>query len=124
MVDKGQMEIPEAVRELAERNVEQARTAYSRFMQIAQQAQEMMTRSSGAVTASVIEIQTRAMTYARQNLDQSFSFAADLARSRDLKEYIEVQNRYAPQQVEAYQKQAQELTKLMTDAAQKAQPKP
>ncbi len=128
MFDKGQFEIPENMRELAERNVEQARTAYSHFMQVAMQAQQMMFQSSGAMAsgplaASAIQIQTRAMDYARRNLDASFNFAADLARARDLKEYLEIQGRYAQQQMQAYQQQAEELGKLMTAAAQKAQPK-
>ena len=37
MYDKPQFEIPEAVRELAERNVDQARTAYNQFMEMARQ---------------------------------------------------------------------------------------
>ncbi len=124
MFDKQKFEIPENVRDLAERNVEQARAAYGQFMQIAQQAQEMMTRSSGAMTASAIEIQMRAMGYARSNLDASFNFATDLARARDLKEYLEIQTRYAQKQMEAYQLQAQELGQMLNAAAQKAQPKP
>ena len=128
MFEKGQFEIPENVRELAERNVEQARTAYSHFMQVAMQAQQMMFQSSGMMVpgpmaASAMQIQTRAMDYARRNLDTSFNFAADLARARDLKEYLEVRGRYAQQQMQAFQQQAEELGKLMTEAAQKAQPK-
>ena len=37
MYDKPQFEFPEAVRELAERNVEQARSAYNQFMDMARQ---------------------------------------------------------------------------------------
>jgi phasin len=123
MFDKPQFEIPDAVRELAERNVEQARAAYGQFMQIAQQAQDMLARSGGVMASSAIEIQMRAMGYARNNLDASFQFASDLARARDLKEYLELQSRYAQSQMQAYQQQAQDLSQLMTAAAQKAQPK-
>lgn len=128
MFDKGQFEIPANVRELAERNVEQARTAYAHFMQVAQQAQQMMFQSStmmvpGPMAASAMQIQTRAMDYARRNLDASFNFAADLARARDLKEYIEIQGRYAQQQMQAFQQQAEELGKMLSEAAQKVQSK-
>ena len=127
MFEKGQFEIPENVRELAERNVEQARTAYSHFMQVAMQAQQMMFQSpgmmaSGPMAVSAMQIQTRAMDYARRNLDTSFNFAADLARARDLKEYLEIQGRYAQQQMQAFQQQAEELGKMLTDAAKKSQP--
>ena len=38
MFEKPSMEIPDAVREIAERNVEQTRAAYSQFMDMARQA--------------------------------------------------------------------------------------
>lgn len=123
MYEKPQFEIPETVRELAERNVEQARSAYNQFMEMARQAQNMVSKSQGAMTQSALDIQSRAMRYAEQNIDASFSFASDLARARDLREYIEVQQRWAQQQMQAYAQQAQELGRMMAEAAQKAQPK-
>lgn len=123
MYEKPQFEIPETVRELAERNVEQARSAYSQFMDMARQAQNMVSKSQGAMTQSALEIQSRAMRYAEQNIDSSFAFASDLARARDLREYLEVQQRWAQQQMQTYAQQAQELGRMMAEAAQKAQPK-
>lgn len=117
MFDKPQLEIPEAVRELAERNVEQARTAYEQFLDVARKAQDMVTRSQDMMTSGAIEIQTRAMKYAEQNIDASFKFARDLARARDLKEYVEIQTKYAQKQMQAYAEQAQDLGRLMAEAA-------
>jgi phasin len=123
MYEKPQFEIPETVRELAERNVEQARSAYSQFMDMARQAQSMVSKSQGVMTQSALDIQSRAMRYAEQNIDASFAFASDLARARDLREYLEVQQRWAQQQMQSYAQQAQELGRMMAEAAQKAQPK-
>ncbi len=122
MYDKPQLEIPEAVRELAERNVEQARAAYSQFMDMARKAQDMVSKQQGAITAGALDIQSKAMRYAEENIDASFKFAADLARARDLKDYLEIQSRYAQRQMQEYAKQAQELGRMMADAAQKAKP--
>ncbi len=122
MYDKPQLEIPEAVRELAERNVEQARAAYSQFMDMARKAQDMVSKQQGAITAGALDIQSKAMRYAEENIDASFKFAADLARARDLKDYLEIQSRYAQRQMQDYAKQAQELGRMMADAAQKAKP--
>jgi hypothetical protein len=44
MSDKPQFEIPEAVRELAERNVEQARSAYGQFMDMARKVQDTVSQ--------------------------------------------------------------------------------
>ena len=123
MSDKPTMEIPAAMREMAERNVEQARAAYTQFMDMARQAQDMVAKSSDAVASSAKEVQARALRYAQENVDASFSFASDLAKARDLKEFLEIQQRYAQKQAMVYTQQAQELGRLLADAAQMAQPK-
>jgi phasin len=123
MYDKPQFEIPEAVRELAERNVEQARTAYNQFMEMARRVQDTLSKSQGAMASGVMELQGRVTKFAEENIEASFAFAYDLSRARDLKEYMEIQQRYAQKQMQAYAKQAQELGKLLSEAAQKVQPR-
>jgi len=122
MYDKPQFEIPEAVRELAERNVEQSRAAYNQFMDMVHKVQESLTKSQGAMASGAMELHARAVEFAEENIQASFAFAADLSRARDLKEYIDIQQRYAQKQMQAYAEQAQELGKLLGEAAQKAQP--
>ncbi len=121
MAEDPRFEIPTTVRELAERNVEQARAAYMQFMGMAHQAQDMASKSSDAVATSAREVYARALRYAEENVDTSFAFASDLARARDFKEFMEIQQRYAQKQVAAYTQQAQELGRLLHDAAQMAQ---
>ncbi|HEY7670398.1 MAG TPA: phasin family protein [Hyphomicrobium sp.] len=123
MYDKPQFEIPEAVRELAERNVEQARTAYNQFVEMARKVQETVAKSQGAMASGAVELQMRIAKFAEENIQASFAFASDLSRARDLKEYIEIQQRYAQKQMRIYAEQAQELGRLMSEAAQKAQPR-
>lgn len=123
MTDKPAMEIPAAMREMAERNVDQARSAYTQFMDMARQAQDMVAKSSDAMATSAKEVQGRALRYAQENMDASFAFASDLARARDLREFLEIQQRYAQKQAMTYTQQAQELGRLMADAAQMAQRK-
>lgn len=123
MYDKPQFEIPEAVRELAERNVDQARSAYNQFMEMARRVQETLSKSQGAVASGALELQSRISKIAEDNMEASFKFAFDLARARDLKEYLEIQQRFAQKQMQTYAQQAQELGKLLSEAAQKAQPK-
>jgi phasin len=116
------MEIPEAVRQLAERNVEQSRSAYTQFAEMAKRAQDMVTKSSGTMTQTALEIQMKALRFAEQNVDAGFSLASELARARDMKEYMEIQTKHAQRQMQNYANQAQELGRLMTEAAQKVQP--
>jgi phasin len=123
MYDKPQFEIPEAVRELAERNVDQARAAYNQFIDMARQVQDTLAKSQGAMASGAMELQSKIAKFAEENIEASFSFAAALSRARDLKEYLEIQQRHAQKQMQTYALQAQELGKLLSEAAQKAQSK-
>lgn len=123
MYDKPQMEIPEQVRQMAERNVEQARAAYSQFMEMARQAQELVARSSGVMAESAAGIQARTLRFAEQNMEAGFQCASELARARDLKEYLEIQSRHAQRQMQTYAHQAQELGRMLSEAAQRSQSK-
>ena len=80
MFDKPQFEIPDNVREMAERNVEQVRAAYGQFMDFARQAQDTVAKSQGMMAQSVLEIQSRVMRFTQQNIESNFAFAGDLAR--------------------------------------------
>jgi phasin len=123
MNEKPQIEIPEQVRQIAERNVEQARTAYNQLMDMARQVQNMVSKSSGAMAESAADIQARSLRFAEQNMEAGFQFASELARARDLKEYLEIQSRHAQRQMQTYASQAQELGRMMSELAQKSQPK-
>lgn len=118
------VEIPQPVREMAEKNVEQTRAAYHQFLALARQAQDLMLKSSGESNKSALDVQGKAMRYAEQNVDASFRLAADLAQARDLQEYAEIQARYAQTQVQTFAQQAQDLGRMVTQVAEKLQPKP
>lgn len=123
MYETPQFEIPEAVRELAERNVNQVRQAYEQFLGLMRKAQETIVKSQGAMTQSALEIQAKSLQYMQANIESNFKFATDLSRAHDLKEYLEIQTRHVQTQLEVYAKQAQEITRLMGEAAHKTQPK-
>ncbi|MGL4395860.1 MAG: phasin family protein [Hyphomicrobium sp.] len=123
MYDTPQFEIPAAVRDLAEKNVNQVRQAYDQFMTLASKAQETIVKSQGTMAGAAVDVQAKMLQCAQTNIDANFRFAADLARARDLKEYLEIQSNYARAALETYSKQAQDITRLMTDAAHAAQPK-
>lgn len=122
MYDTPQFEIPTAVRELAERNVAQVRQSYEQVVALMHRAQEAAMKSQGAMAQSAFEIQAKALEYAQANVMANFSFASELAKARDLQQYLEVQSRYAQQQLDSYARQSQEITKLMNEAAHKAKP--
>lgn len=115
-----EFEIPQQVREMAERNLEQTRAAYQQFLDMAQQAQTMAAQSQGAMMQSALEIQGKAMKFAEANTEQGFKLASELARAKDMNEYVEIQTKHAQAQMQTFNDQAQELGRLMSDAASKA----
>lgn len=123
MYDKPGFEIPDAMRNMAETNVEQARQAYNQFLDMARKAQEMMTQSQGSMTQTAMDIQAQVMRFTQANVEAGFQFAAELAGARDMKQYFEIQTKHAQRQMQTYADQAQTLGKLMAEAAQKAAPR-
>jgi phasin len=115
-------EIPSSVRDLAAKSVEQAREAYNRFIEAARQAHDVVTKSSDVITSGAREINEKAVKYTEANLQANFELAQRLVNAKDIKEALDIQNQFARQQMETFAQQAQELTKLLAQSAQKANP--
>ncbi len=120
MTDKS-FEIPESMRDVAEQSVTQAKSVYDQLMDASRKVQEMMEQSSGAMFSSAKEIHQTALKYAEQNMQAGFTLADKLLKAKDVKEALEIQSAFARDQMTAYSNQAQELSKLMSDAAKKSQ---
>jgi phasin len=120
MVSRSPFEVPEPVRELAEKNVAQARAAYGQFMDAMAQAMEMWSRAlpSNEVTSGFKVAQERAIRFAKQNAEACFALASELANAKNIQDMLAIQSRYAQTQMQAYALQAQELGRLMAEAAQ------
>jgi phasin len=126
MVSRSPFEVPEPIRELAEKNVAQARAAYGQFMDAMVQAVEMWSRAmpSNEVTAGFKVAQERAIRFAKQNAEACFALASELANAKNIQDMLAIQSRYAQTQMQTYALQAQELGRLMAEAAQSGvQPK-
>jgi hypothetical protein len=125
MAQNQPFEIPQQMRELAERNVEQARVAYAQFMDAMVQATGMWFGAMPAneLTAGFKVVQERAVRFAKQNAEACFALASELANAKDIQDVLAIQSRYAQSQMQAYALQAQELGRLMAEAAQSMQPR-
>jgi hypothetical protein len=115
-------EIPKQMRDLAEQNVQQARAAYGQFMNVMSQAMSMWfgAMPANAMTSGFKTVQERATQLAKRNADAAFALADDIANARDLQEIFKLQTEFAQSQMQAYAVQAQELARLMAEAAQSA----
>ena len=115
-------EIPATVRDLASKSVDQAREAYNRFLEAARQAHDVVTKSTDVITSGARDINEKAVRYTEANLQANFELAQRLVHAKDLKEALDIQSQFARQQMETFAHQAQELTRLVAQSAQKAAP--
>jgi hypothetical protein len=115
--------IPQQLRDLTEKNLEHARSAYGQFMDAMTQAMSMWTNATPAntMTAGFKVVQDRAVKFAKQNGDACFNLASELANAKDLTDVLSIQSRHAQTLFQAYALQAQELSRLMMEAAQGVQ---
>ncbi len=111
MTANGLPEIPQKMRELASNNIDQARAACTQLMDAARKAQETVKTMIPAspMLEGLNGVQERAMRFAEQNIDASFSLAKELSQAADLTEMLQIQSRHVQQQLHAYSAQAQEL---------------
>ena len=122
MADKQMFEIPPEMRDLAEKNVEQARVAYGQFMEFMSQALNAWS-SAGPEAGNFKALQERAIAFAKENAERSFSLASDLAKAKDMQEVVTLQSRYVQTQMQTFGIQAQQLSWLMADAFRNMQTK-
>ncbi|MBN9267883.1 MAG: phasin family protein [Hyphomicrobium sp.] len=113
-------EFPQQMRELAEKNVEQARATYGQFMDAMAQAVGMWTKGLPAneLTNGFQAVQERAIGFAKENAEASFALASDLAAAKDVQEVLTLQTQFAQSQIQTFASQAQELGKMMAGAMQ------
>lgn len=113
------------MRDLAEKNVEQARAAYGQFMDAITQAMGMWSKGipSNEITSGFKVVQDRAIRFAKQNAEAGFALAGDPANAKDIQDVLSMQSRYAQSQMQNYALQAQELGRLMVEAVQGIQPR-
>ena len=110
--------IPQAIREIAAKNIEQVRAGYNQFMDSAQKAQETMTAliPSNPVLQGLIQAQERAIKFSRQNVEAGFSLADELTNAATFPDMLQIQSKYAQAQVQACVLQAKEFAAEVTGA--------
>jgi hypothetical protein len=124
MVQNQPFEMPQQLRELAEKNVEQARATYAQFMDAMTQAVSVWsTAPSNVMTSGFKDVQELAIGFAKENAEAGFALASELANAKDIQGVITLQSRYAQTQLQSYARQAQELGRLMAEAVRSMKPK-
>ncbi len=117
MIDKPSLEVPPELRKLNEKNIEKAHASFTQFLEFFTEVMRAWPGSSSTPFAPGFKtVQDRAIEFAKENAEGSFKLASDLASAADIRQMLEIQNRYAQRQLQTNSRQAQELVQLMSKA--------
>jgi len=101
-------EIPNELRDFADRSVEQARKAFEGFLTVAQRAAGVSTEAA-TTPPGVKAVSTQVLAFTEQNVNAAFDLAHKLVRAKDPQEAFALQSEYVKAQLAALQSQAKEL---------------
>jgi Phasin protein len=107
MVDDPRFDIPPELRELVEKNVEQAQAAYGQFIDFLTQGSSMAPPNK--MLPGLEAVRERAIEFAKENGERFFDLVSALARAKDIQEVLTLQGQYAQTQMQSYAVQAKEL---------------
>jgi phasin len=110
-------DVPTHMRQLAEQSLEQARQAVDGFMNAAQKAVSTAEAQATAAQSGAKDLGHKAMSFAEQNVANSFDFAQRLVRARDMQELMALQQEFMQSQMKAMSEQAKDLGSAATKSA-------
>ncbi|MBO9420591.1 MULTISPECIES: phasin [Stappiaceae] len=123
--DKTGFEVPEQMRDFAEKSVDQARKAFDDFMGATHKAVTNVEESANVVQAGAADVNKKALGYAEEHVNAAFKFAQDLVKASNVEDMMKLQQDYLRTQMESLGEQAREFsnsaTKAVSDATKAAQ---
>ena len=115
-------EIPQALRDVSERNLKQAHAAYEQITDFMAKAMGAWTGAgalpSNPMAAVFKDVQDRATQIARENAESVFTFAGKISNVRTPQDIVTLQTQFAHDQMQAYVTQTQQLFSVIEEALQ------
>ena len=106
----GGYEIPNEMRDFAEKSVEQARKAFEGFLDAAYKASNTLETQATTAQDNVRAVAGVAVSFAEQNMGASFAYAQKLVRATSVEQVLAIQTEFAKQQIETLTKQVKEMS--------------
>ena len=113
-------DVPTQMRQFAVQSVEQAKKAVDGFLTAAQKTATTLETQANTAQAGAKDVREKVMSFAEENINNSFDFAQKLVRAKDIQEVMALQQEFLKQQMQQMQSQARDLG---TTAVQAAKPK-
>lgn len=113
-------EIPEQVREVADKSVGQARKAFEQFLDATQKAMATAESSARSVTEGAADVSRQSLAFVEENVAASFDLAQRLVQARTPQEIAALQQEYIRRQMKALTEQGKQLGEMAARASTEA----
>ena len=121
--DMAKVEMPEMMREFAEKSVQQAKDAYARIKSAAEDSTDLLEDTYASATKGATEFNLKALEAMRANMNASFDYTSALMGSKTLAEAVERSATHVREQFELLSEQTKTLSTLAQKvAAETAEP--
>ena len=110
-------EIPNELRDFAERSVDQARKAFEGFVSVAQKAAGTVDGAAETTQNNVKSVGSQVFGFAEQNVNAAFDLAHKLVQAKDPQEAFALQSEFLKTQLANLQAQAKEIGSLIQKSA-------
>jgi phasin len=111
------MAVPEAVRAMAEKAVDQSRKVYDRSKDVLDASVATLERTFDAAGQGAVAFNRKIIDIAQRNVNSGFDLAKSLAGAKNLSEIMELQAAYWQKLLGALTSQAEEVRALSTKMA-------
>lgn len=102
-------QIPNEMRDFAEKSVDQARKAFEGFVAVARKTVGAVEGASSSAQGDVKTAGSKVLSYAEENVNAAFDLAQGLVKAKDPQEAFALQSAYVQKQFEALKAQAEAL---------------
>lgn len=112
------MEVPPALRDMAETSLNQSKEAYSKFKSAAEDTSAMMEETIAKTRDGIVKFNSKALETAQENTDATLAHIKNVFAVKSLSEAIELQSAFVKAQMNAMQDQVKTFQDLATKLAQ------
>ncbi|MGL4976200.1 MAG: phasin family protein [Bosea sp. (in: a-proteobacteria)] len=109
-------EVPQEMRDMAEKSVEQAKRAFDGFMGATQEAASRAQSTTEAAQRTAVDGAMKVVGFAEQNVKAAFDHAQKLSQARGLDEVMKLQAEFMQSQMGAMQSQMKAMGESVASA--------
>lgn len=107
MTDK--FEIPETMRDFAEKSMDHARKAFEDYAASAQKAVGTLENSTADAQKNARDFGEMAIAFAEENMAASFDYAKNMVNAKSIEDLMKIQSDFIERQVANFSRQSEDL---------------